>query len=243
MQRELSGTMMWLTGWSMPASTFDRLRDQLPDFRHVSVNYSRVESADEMLEMTESAATALSSSRDGPLFIMGWSLGGVLALRLAALKLADGLALFSTTAKFTRPVDEADRGWADAYVRRMIHGIRKERHAVEEKFRRLAFGETEWRVGYGDEFPIAGSWSDSALIAGLEVLRGVECLTRLRGIECPVLLVHGKEDRICPYAAAVELFTGLPRAKLLTLPGSGHAPFLGREADLAESLRSWWHDR
>lgn len=243
MQDELSGTILWLTGWSMSNKVFDRLRELLPDFNHITVNYSTADSLEDMLYLTETSAKDFSSSGGGPILVGGWSLGGLLALRLATLHLADGLVLFSATARFTRPKEQKDRGWADGYVRQMIQGIRKERQAVEKKFQQLVFTETESGMGHWESLPLIGNWTTSALIAGLEVLRGVDCLSRLPEIDCPVLLVHGTEDKVCPYSAAKELLMQLPRAKLLTIDGSGHAPFLGREAQLAESLRGWWHDR
>ncbi|WP_410511373.1 alpha/beta fold hydrolase [Paenibacillus sp. BR2-3] len=243
MRPEQSGTILWLTGWSMSDRVFDRLRDLLPDFNHVSLDYSSAVSSEEILHLTETAAKNILSSHSGPLLIGGWSLGGLLALRLAAQELADGLVLLSATARFTRPKEQTDRGWADAYVRQMITGIRKDRQAIVNKFSQTVFMESKSEMDHREILPLIGHWTTSALIAGLEILRGVECLSRLPEITCPVLLVHGAEDKICPYAAAEELLSQLPRAKLLTIPGSGHAPFLGRETHLAESLRSWWHDQ
>ncbi|MNR37546.1 Alpha/beta hydrolase family protein [compost metagenome] len=61
-------------------------------------------------------------------------------------------------------------------------------------------------------------------------------------IDCPILVVHGTGDKICPYIAALELVAGLPQAELFTIPDSGHVPFLGREADTVDKLRRWWHE-
>ncbi|MUT67954.1 alpha/beta hydrolase [Paenibacillus sp. NEAU-GSW1] len=232
-------TVLWLTGWSMPDSVFDRLRELLPEFHHVSLVYSTASSAEEMMRLTETAAREARSAASGPLLIGGWSLGGLLALRLAIQGLADGLVLFAATAKFTRPKGQTNLGWADAYVRQMIIGIGKDRQAVEQRFRQLVFSETE--TDGEIEFPRSGTWNASALIAGLEILRSVDFLPRLSEIDCPVFLAHGADDQIIPYAAAEELLLHLPQAKLLAVPECGHAPFRGREADVAESLRSWWN--
>lgn len=234
---------MWLTGWSMSDKVFDRLRELLPDFHHASVDYSAAASSEDMLHLTETAAKNLLSLCSGPVLIGGWSLGGLLALRLADQKLADGLVLFSATARFTRPKEQRNRGWADAYVRQMITGLRKDRQAIESKFSQMVFTESETEMGLGNNCSLIGNWTTPALIAGLEVLRNVECLSRIPAIHCPVLLIHGTGDKICPFAAAEELLTQLPQAKLLSIPDSGHAPFLGREAHMAESIRSWWHEQ
>lgn len=241
-RQEASDTILWLTGWSMPDTVFDRLRLLVPDFHHISVNYSDAGSLEHMLLLTETAAN--NKSR-GQLLLSGWSLGGLLALRcaLAVKGFVDGLVLFAATARFTRPKEEYDLGWADAYVRQMIAGLSKDRQAVETKFRRLLFTDAEWEAGLRESLPPTGSWTTPALIAGLQILRSEDILSRLPAIDCPVLLVHGTEDKICPYGAALELAAQLPQAELLALPACGHAPFVGREAFLAEQLRRWWHEQ
>jgi pimeloyl-[acyl-carrier protein] methyl ester esterase len=40
------------------------------------------------------------------------------------------------------------------------------------------------------------------------------------------LLIHGKNDRLNPVAAAYHLSTSLPAARLEVFGESGHAPFL-----------------
>lgn len=238
MQLELRSTILWLTGWSMPVTVFDGIRNLLPEFQHVSVDYTAASTSEDILRVTEIAATKALSMNTGPLLIGGWSLGGLLALRLATQGLADGLILFSATAKFIRPKGQTDLGWADMYIRQMIIGLRENRQMTELKFRKLALAEVESAL-----CPPGGIWTTSALIGGLEILRNVDCLTCLTEINKPVLLVHGTEDNICPYAGAEQMFTLLPKAKLLSVPGSGHAPFLGKEDCIAESVRSWWHEQ
>lgn len=242
-ESESGGAILWLTGWSMPNTVFDRLHTLLPEFHHVNVDYSKADSQEEMLLLAEGAVSdylSLTSPSNGPLLIGGWSLGGLLALKLAAKVGADGLLLLAGTARFTRPKEQKSRGWLDAYVRQMINSLMKDRHGVESKFRESLFTEEEWEAGLCTRLPQAGSWTTPALIAGLQILRSEECLSLLPEIECPVLLIHGTEDKICPYGAAEELELLLPRAELISLTGCGHAPFLGRETYIAEVLRRWW---
>ncbi|MCQ6557327.1 alpha/beta hydrolase [Paenibacillus mendelii] len=251
-QQVSSGTIIWLTGWSMPVTVFDPLRELLPDFHHVSVDYSQADSPETMLRLTETEAknvlssdgsTFTTSGLRGPLLIGGWSLGGLLALRLAAIGLADGLVLFAATARFTRPKAEADRGWADAHLRQMMTGLMKDRTAVETRFRQMLLTEIERAAGLGSSLPSSGSWTTPALIAGLQVLRSEEILSQLKKINYPVFLIHGTEDRICPYAAGSELASRLPQAELLTILSCGHAPFVGRECEIAEEVRRWRHEQ
>ncbi|CAM3521717.1 alpha/beta fold hydrolase [Paenibacillus lupini] len=234
---EKNGTILWLTGWGISDSVFNRLRESLPDYHHVAVDYSEVDTHEKMIHLTEMAAKNIQH----PLIIGGWSLGGLLALKLAVL--ADGLLLFAASARFTRPKEESARGWADAYVRLMIAGLSKDREAVETKFRRMMFTEAEREEGIEQRIPSRHDWTTPALIAGLQILREEEVLTQLQHIRCPVFLVHGTKDTICPFGAALELVSLVPQANLHTIPLGGHAPFLGREEEIAKRFRSWWHEQ
>ncbi|AJY74718.1 alpha/beta hydrolase [Paenibacillus beijingensis] len=277
------GTMLWLTGWSMPDAVFDGLRMMLPDFRHLSADLGSATSPEEITaraeqaalaarhapalgettvrhahvlsdaasrialasdETADSAAPALDkpAALRGPLLIAGWSLGGLLALRLAAQGLADGLVLLAATARFVRPKHETDRGWPDGYVRRMSAALAGDRQAVETQFRSILFTDAECESGLDASLPAAGSWTTPALLAGLDLLRREEQLTRLPEIDCPVLLVHGTDDKVCPFGAAQEMGELLPQAELIAAEGCGHVPFLGREAQTAEAVRRWWHN-
>ena len=45
---------------------------------------------------------------------------------------------------------------------------------------------------------------------------------RLQEIRVPVLVIHGTEDPVLPYAHGLALARDLPNAELVTLPGTGH---------------------
>lgn len=49
--------------------------------------------------------------------------------------------------------------------------------------------EAKSEMHHREILSLIGHWTTSGLIAGLEVLRGVECLSRLPKITCPVLLL------------------------------------------------------
>ena len=125
----------------------------------------------------------------------------------------------------------------------MSAALLKDRRAVEYKFRQHLFTEQEWHTGLGAELPPIGSWTSPALTAGLHILRREDCLSELPDIHCPVLLIHGAEDRVCPYIAAEEMLERLPQAELVLIQECGHVPFLGREERTAEVIRRWWHGR
>jgi pimeloyl-ACP methyl ester carboxylesterase len=56
----------------------------------------------------------------------------------------------------------------------------------------------------------------------------------LARVTCPVLVVHGTADRSAPYAGGQAWARRLPNARLLTLEGVAHAPWLEQPAVVAE---------
>ncbi len=61
-------------------------------------------------------------------------------------------------------------------------------------------------------------------------------LQRLRAVQdVPTLLLHGANDRICPFAGAAEVQTALPHATLRRIEAAGHAP---THPTMAAAMRS-----
>ncbi len=76
----------------------------------------------------------------------------------------------------------------------------------------------------------------AALADGLALLAAADLRAALPGITQPSLLIHGEHDALMPIAAARRLAQALPRARLETLAGSGHALPLTRSADCARLI-------
>lgn len=240
---------MWLSGWSVDDAIFnvqrEQLRSRLPAWRHIAVLYYEAETAEQMYAYVKEAVFACRKATDGLLWLVGWSLGGLLALRIVAELGADGLILLGATACFVRSGAEAPLGWPDAYLRQMslAVGQEQERIPTENRFRAILLSPRERSDGLESRLPAVGRWSKQALLAGLKLLRHEDYRTLLPGITCPVLVVHGLADIVCPFGAARELHQSLAQATLFTVEEGGHIPFLGREAEIADAIRGWWHGR
>ncbi len=55
---------------------------------------------------------------------------------------------------------------------------------------------------------------------------------RLRRVECPTLIIWGREDRIIPYENAALWTEGLPHARLETIEQCGHVPHREKPEEL-----------
>ncbi len=58
----------------------------------------------------------------------------------------------------------------------------------------------------------------------------------LAGVGAPTLVIHRRDDRAIPYAAGRALAAQIPGARLVSLPGRSHFPFVGDAASVVRAV-------
>lgn len=145
--------------------------------------------------------------------VIGWSMGGMLALLLAA-KFPDKvkeLVLISTTPRFLG----APCGISPAVLHKLRKQIRKEGISAFHKL-----------ITEDLSHPGLENISIERAERELDELAGMDLCDLLPLIEAPTLIIHGDKDAICLPAAAEYLHSKIKNSKLVILPGTGHAPML-----------------
>ncbi|MGG1658655.1 alpha/beta hydrolase [Brevibacillus sp. NRS-1366] len=229
-------TMLWLPGWGMTDQCWSAVRSQFPSYRHLVPDYSAVTSPEHFAHAIQKEIHALEAQS---LIVVGWSMGGMLALRLAAEHPVAGLVLIGTTARFVRSRDERQKGWSELLVQRMKQLLPMERERVMTDFMGRMLTEKEREEGQYLLWEDAGrqGWSLQALDAGLSYLCEEDCRPWLASLSCPTLIIHGTEDVICPMPAGEELAARIPHAAFLQLAGCGHAPPVFCPDVIAEAIK------
>ena len=171
--------------------------------------------------------------------LVGWSLGGLLALRIATLypTRVPALVLVAATPCFRKR-----RDWPHGVEDRLIEGVGKGlthdwRGTINDFLGLLVRGDEKQletlRSLKGSVFA-HGEPSQPALLAGLEILRSADLRGELRAVAAHTLVVSGAYDRLTPPAAGAALGAGIPRARHAVVERAAHAPFLSHpEAFLA----------
>ncbi|GEC91629.1 alpha/beta fold hydrolase [Brevibacillus brevis] len=226
--------MLWLTGWGMPECSWDAVRSQFPSYQHIIPTYSDVTDSLQFYERVEEAVRSLSAQE---LIVVGWSMGGMLGMRLAAQYPVSGLVLIGTTARFTCEQQDLRKGWYPVVLQRMKRQLSVARERVMDVFveQMLTPGErelTDLRVGVDSQ-----KWSTAALIAGLSYLEEEDCRPFLSSLTTPTLVIHGTEDAICSLAAGKELASSITGANFVQIPDCGHAPHVFVPEVVGESLK------
>ena len=163
--------------------------------------------------------------------VLGWSLGGMVALELARSRPGDLAALVLVA---TTPCFLAREDWPAGMNPNVLDGFAA---GLAGDYRRTLSNFLALQT-WGDEnatqalrslranLDAHGEPDPQALVAGLGILRTADLREHLAAIAVPSLVIAGEHDRITPVAAGRELATRLPSARFVELPKAGHAPFL-----------------
>ena len=174
-----------------------------------------------------------------PLAVLGWSLGGAVAMRWAALRPGRiaRLALVATTPSFV-----VRDGWPHAMRDETLQKFGDElRAAYRLTLQRFLTLQTQGSDGgratlaaLRHQLFARGAPTAAALDGSLEFVRGIDLRTLVPTIGAPALVVAGDRDTLAPRQAGAWLANALPNARVAEITGAAHAPFLShREAFLA----------
>ncbi|MDK1032593.1 MAG: alpha/beta hydrolase, partial [Planctomycetia bacterium] len=184
--------------------------------------------------------------RPGETVLVGWSLGGMLAIEAATAKPDSlrGLVLVSTPASFTAPVPSG-AGSFGTTVRAMRAKIRRRPRVVLRQFFNLWGDEADEREepgGSGFRLRDALTIDPAHLAAGLAYLAEKDFREQLGGISAPALVVHGSDDRVVPVETGRHLAGQMPHAEFHTIAGCGHGVPEAAPETLAELVKNFLND-
>jgi pimeloyl-[acyl-carrier protein] methyl ester esterase len=163
--------------------------------------------------------------------LLGWSLGGLVALELARRhpRHLRALVLVATTPKFLAGPDW-EHGMRPDVLDAFTRGLSTDYRATVQNFLSLqARGDERARETLRllrSRLASHGEPDPRALAAGLGILRSTDLREVLPRIVLPTLVIAGEHDRLTPAAAGRELAAALPAARFRLIERSGHAPFL-----------------
>lgn len=176
--------------------------------------------------------------------VLGWSLGGMVALELARqrpTKLA-ALVLVATTPRFLR-----DDDWPGGMAPEVLHGFaeglaRDYRRTISNFLALQAWGDERAGAALRSlraNLAAHGEPDTRALGAGLEILRTADLREGLPGITAPTLVIAGEHDRITPAEAGRQLAARLPAARFREIAKAGHAPFLSHADEVLREVEGF----
>lgn len=190
----------------------------------------------------DAAADDIAATLPAGSTLIGWSLGGSLALNAAARhpgQFASIITIGSTACFVQRngwPHAEDPKGLAafteailadpQAMLPRFVGNFNRGDQHAKALTRRIL-------DGIGPLAPL------ETLAAGLHWLAELDIRQRLPNISCPVMLMVGESDPLVPLPAAQAMAAAIPNATVKVMTGCAHAPFLSDPAGFAGHVRNF----
>ena len=196
------------------------------------------------------AGLARAVSQEVPVgaIVLGWSLGGMIALELARQRPTslEGLVLIATTPRFVAGADWA-HGIDSTVLEAFERGVRADYHRTVQDFLALqVLGAADSRSTLRALRAAVHSRpapDQRALETGLDILQRTDLRDALANIASAALVITGQRDRLTPPAAAEFLSATLPYADLRHIAGAGHAPFLSHPESVRRELARFLRQR
>ncbi|NND44134.1 MAG: alpha/beta fold hydrolase [Xanthomonadales bacterium] len=174
---------------------------------------------------------------------LGWSLGGQLALRVAIDHPGEiqRLVLIGAGATFvTRP------GWPGGVEPRLLEAFREKVASSSE----AAVQEfNAWQVAGARRARSTLAWlqqqtiqhpaSRDGLLAGLQLLKDMDLRDQLPGLDIPVLVLVGSEDRVVSPGSTRQTAALLPNAHFEEIPGAGHAALYSHPQEICAAIEQF----
>jgi pimeloyl-[acyl-carrier protein] methyl ester esterase len=170
--------------------------------------------------------------------LLGWSLGGQIALDLAAAMPGqiERLVLVATTPKFVAAPDWP-HGMAPANLSKLAAQLRADYQRTVRDFLDLQVRGSIEKAAVAQQLRhsllVHGEATPAALANGLQRLGNSDLRGTLPHVRTPALVIAGEHDRITRPAASEALALALPDARYVEMSRTAHAPFLSHRKEFA----------
>lgn len=233
--------LVLLHGWALHGGVFAPLAERLAArFQlHVVDLPGHGHSRGATVPLKLQACVDAIAARVPPAVWLGWSLGGLVALKAAAVGVqVRGLVMLAATPRFTVGPDWP-HAVEPAVFARFGQDLQADYRGTLERFLALdTLGSADARAELRtlrETLYARGEPQPEALQAGLRLLECSDLRHLLPGLAMPSLWVSGHRDRLVPPAgmAAAAAAAG---GTHLEVPGAAHAPFLGQADTVAAAV-------
>ena len=213
-----------LHGWGMDASCWGGVASGLSSrYRVHLVDLPGHGASPEAEDWVGAVSSAFPFESD----VIGWSLGGQIAIGWAARcpGRVRRLALVSSTPCFVKRQDWA-HGIEGGTFETFFAGLEADPSGTLKRFCHLQSrgGKEAIRVSRALQSLLPGD--RPGLRKGLELLLETDLRREVSGLTNPALILHGTGDALTPFAAAQWLVQNMNNARLFPLEGEAHAPLV-----------------
>lgn len=208
-----------LSGWGQP---HDALESIVPDKASLitHIDYARHDSVNAAIIHIAEQARNFD-------MLIGWSLGGQLALRAIASGMVkpEKLVLIATPFQFVKNASLPIGMPTDTFAHFCENYAKNPQYTLKKAWELIAKGDSNAETvktrldSHEKKQVLAKNWS-----LWLQILENYTCKD-LHTADCPpTLLIHGDQDLVVFHEQSEQMMGILPQARLETFTGCGHAP-------------------
>ncbi|HVL80426.1 MAG TPA: alpha/beta fold hydrolase [Actinomycetota bacterium] len=236
--------LLLICGTGMDVTTWSLFHDWLADGRRAIAFDNRDCGRSELAagpytvaDLAVDAAAVAEAHADGPVDVLGLSLGGAIAQELAVARpeLVRSLVLLNTWGrtdrwlreKFETKIAQVQRLTRAEYVHASAFDLFSHRFFDAPGLLDAYLEMT--REPYHPQ-PV------EAAVRQWRADQGHDALDRLARVASPTLVLGGAEDTLTPARYSVELAEALPGARLEILPEAGHGMILERRGEVRDAV-------
>lgn len=247
--KPLRVSCVFVHGWGMNQTIWQPLLDKLPNWIDVELidlpghGERHAESFSNLQDLTDDVAEHCQRVKktNQPLFLMGWSLGGLACLQVAIEKpqSVDALVLLSSSPCFV-----TQDGWSygvEAQVfEQFAEALKTDFSGTIRRFLSLQVkGSESGRVilrSLREKILQQAQPNENSLDAGLNVLKQTDLREQLSTISQPVYWGLGEQDGLVNAELSEALGQMMAQVEVKVYSKAGHAPFLSHTDEFVQQL-------
>lgn len=239
--------LVLLHGWGLHGGIWETILPQLEEnFTVYNIDLpgfgrSAVHNGEYTLEyLVDSVASILPET----CYLMGWSLGGMVAtaLTLKHPNLISKLIIVCANPSFISR-DEWEYGMKMNTLESFINYLEEDYEGTLIRFLGIqtmgSATQKEDIKKLKETVFMHGQPSKKALRGGLEIFQDINLAPQLKQIEIPVLSFYGKLDSLVSFKAAEEIVKYIPQVKSIIYDQSAHAPFLSSSENFINDINNF----
>lgn len=194
----------------------------------------------------ETMADEIFSEIQGEAIYVGWSLGGIIATKIAQLypHHVQKLVCVASSPKFVK--DENWPGIDQQLLHKFSEQLQVDYENTISRFLLLQFyGTSQYKENFSklqQNLFIHGQPNLEALNNGLSLLQTVDLRRTVAQLCCPILYLLGKLDAIVPAKLCDAVCQLNPLIRATIIPKASHALFLSNEFEFLTTLKEFCHE-
>lgn len=238
--------LVMIHGWGMHSGMWMQARDLLSQqFELHLVDLPGMGHSDNIdVYNLHTVAEKIAQDTPANAYVLGWSLGGLIATKVALITSIKKLVLVGSTPCFVAREDW-QQGMPKEVFENFFAGAMQDYQGTMNKLLALI------AMGSGHErstskmlraaLSLRPAPNQQALFDALDILRTGDLRADLPRLEIPTLLIHGAHDKLASLSAAEWTANTLPNAELLALPSAAHEPFISHPELFSQKVTEFLH--